>query len=147
MNKYPTANRKFIILEGCDRTGKSTAWLSINELTKYSHYVLDRGPIGFLAYDIRYKKGLDLFSCHYKDLVKLSDFDDIVILYFYADKEILQKRVESTGHEFVNYKDDLAAYEEALDLAEKIGIKIHKLDTTEIHVHNHIKNLISEGVL
>lgn len=147
MNKYPTANRKFIILEGCDRTGKSTAWLEINKLTKYSHYVLDRGPIGFLAYDIRYKKGNDLISRHYEDLIKLSETKDIVVLYFYADEKVLQERVENTGHEFIDYKDDFEAYEKSLRIAKNLGIKVYTLDTTEIHVSDHIKNLISEGVL
>lgn len=148
MKQYPTEKRKLVILEGVDRSGKSTAWEEINKQTKYSHYVMDRGPIGFLAYDFIYDKGEELVEKHGEDIKKLAKMEDVVVLYFIASPEELERRVRETGHEPVDYDLNLRLYAAALQFADDTtDLDIIVLDTTETHVKDHIKELIKKDIL
>ncbi|MFD6442158.1 hypothetical protein ACFWDG_20720 [Peribacillus sp. NPDC060186] len=67
---------KFIILEGVDRSCKDSMQDAIDKATRYKHFIIVRGPIGFMAYCELFKKGYQLFHAYCdmeKDLLKIGN--------------------------------------------------------------------------
>ena len=135
---------KFIILEGCDRTGKSSMQDEIDKQTKYKHFVLDRGPIGFKAYCEIFNKDQKLFNSYNKSEEEFLQLSNILVIYLDCSTEILIERCLKTNHEILDFNHHKKIYKKYYDQSKLNKIKV---DTTEKHVSEIVKELINQGVL
>lgn len=84
-----------IILEGVDRTGKTSVQRSLDILSDYRNFVMIRGPVGFLTYNRIYSKGVS--EKDYYDLEKdIKEMRHLMVL-LYAPPETLQRRAKETN--------------------------------------------------
>lgn len=90
MQKQP----KLIILEGTDRCGKTTLQLALNKRFKYTHIILDRGPVGFQAYHEIF--GRDPQTKYYKEMEQqLKETNHLMIYLTCSTKEQLRRCYET----------------------------------------------------
>lgn len=84
-----------IILEGVDRTGKTTVQSHLDQVSNYRNFVLIRGPIGFLTYNKIYdKKVKEKYYLELEEqLLKVRHF----VIFLYAPLEVLEKRAKETN--------------------------------------------------
>lgn len=144
MSRVPA---KLVILEGVDRSGKDSLWDAIDRITKYKHYVHDRGPVGFLVYDEFYDKSPDR---HIDDLENLKDWaklKNVVIIYLECNTKELMRRVEETEHEPVPFDEHKALYDKYLIEAMNLGIQVEQVRTDEFLPSAIVERLIERGVL
>jgi thymidylate kinase len=137
---------KIVILEGVDRCGKTTMQQEINKQTKYKHIVVDRGPIGFKAYCEIFGRPEKLFRKYNKlewDLAQLMK-DEILVIYIDCATDVLIERCLQTSHEIVDFDLHKSIYEKYFNESPLRKIKV---DTTNRHASEIIRDLISEGVL
>lgn len=135
---------KFIILEGVDRTGKSTMQLAINKSTKYKHYVMDRGPIGFKAYCEIFNKDKELFESYDKSEKEFLNIDNVLVIYLDCDTSVLIDRCIKTGHETIDYPFHKKIYEKYYNESKLAKVKV---DTTNTSVYEIAEELVKKGVI
>ena len=140
-----TAPPKIVIISATDRAGKDTMINEIDRQTKYKHMTMDRGPDAFQAYCDIFDKGEELKD-YYKEMEKrLSDNPDVLAIYIDCSTEELERRCKETDHEILDFdyhKSFLEYYFDESEYKNKI-----KIDTTNTHVKEHVKNLIEQGIL
>lgn len=135
---------KFIILEGVDRSGKDSMQDAIDKHTRYKHFVMDRGPIGFKAYCELFNKGGSLFRAYCEAEEQWSLLDDVLVIYLTADTETLLDRCARTNHEILDFDHHKKVYEHYLNTSP---LKHIVADTTYRHVDEIVQDLVKEGVL
>lgn len=139
-----TADPKFIILEGVDRTGKGSMQDAIDKATNYKHIITDRGPIGFQAYCEIFNKPKELFLA-YQDMEKeLLFVPNVLVIYLTASTEVLIDRCIKTNHEILDFDYHKEVYEKYINATLLPTITV---DTTEKHVTEIVQDLIAEGIL
>ncbi|AJO60857.1 Deoxyadenosine/deoxycytidine kinase (plasmid) [Bacillus subtilis] len=135
---------KIIILEGVDRSGKSTLQHAINKATCYKHIVVDRGPIGFKTYCDLFSRDPQLWD-NYDDLEKhLAKMEDVLVIYLDCDTKVLIDRCIQTGHEILDYTLHKHFYKFYFD---KSPMKKIIVDTTYKTPEEIANDLVKEGVL
>ena len=53
-NMEKSATPQIIIFEGIDKVGKSTLKALLDKKANFNHWVIDRGPLSHMAYNIAY---------------------------------------------------------------------------------------------
>ena len=88
----------YLVFEGLDKTGKGTLEKLIGKFTDYEHVVVDRGPLGYIAYDIIHNrltdKRLKMFEAEW-NMIK----NDAIIIYCFAKNETIRARQEQHKEE------------------------------------------------
>lgn len=135
---------KFIILEGCDRTGKSSMQDEIDKQTKYKHFVLDRGPIGFKAYCEIFNKDQELFNSYSKSEEEFLQLSNILVIYLDCSTETLIERCLKTNHEILDFNYHKKIYEKYYNQSKLNKIKV---DTTHKNVSEIVEDLVKNGVI
>lgn len=131
---------KIIILEGVDRSGKSTLQHAINKATCYKHIVVDRGPIGFKTYCDLFSRDPQLWD-NYDDLEKhLAKMEDVLVIYLDCDTKVLIDRCIQTGHEILDYTLHKHFYKFYFD---KSPMKKIIVDTTYIRLLRKLPTILS----
>ena len=106
-----------VILEGSDRSGKSTIYQALRRATNYQAFVIDRFVGSNFAYDRVFDR--ENREPEYLQLEeKLSDIFDILVVFLHADDEILFSR-ESTDEErrdIISVKEPYRIYKEQTSL-------------------------------
>ena len=126
---------KLIMMDGIDRTGKDSLAGSIFFNSGFKELIMNRGILSNIAYAIRYNRGDDVVN-GYLDVLKKADEslgDQLVTIYMICDFDVIQKRIEVTGHEPVDLAADQKAFHEAIDLVIE-HVPMHKIifaDSTE----------------
>lgn len=81
----------YLVFEGLDKTGKGTLEKLVGKFTNYEHIVVDRGPLGYIAYDTIHNRltdeRLEIFEYDWS-MIK----DDAVIIYCFAKNETIRAR-------------------------------------------------------
>jgi thymidylate kinase len=139
-----TATPKLIILEGVDRSGKDTMWEEIDKQTKYRHMVMDRGPIGFKTYCELFSKPRELFVAYHAMEEEMCNLDNVLVIYIDCSTEVLIDRCIKTNHEIIDYDRHKSVYETFFNSSKLPKIKV---DTTERHARDIVRDLIVEGIL
>jgi len=139
-----TTPPKFIILEGVDRSGKGSMQNAIDKATKYKHFVMDRGPIGFMTYCVLFNKPKDLYTEYQHMENVFSQIPNILMIYLTASTEELIDRCIRTNHEILDFDLHKKVYESYVKASKIPSITI---DTTEKHVDEIVQDLIKEGIL
>lgn len=80
---------RVILIDGLDRTGKSTLIKNIHQLTSFKHILVDRGPISFEAYN----EIFDRPSEDYSDLF----LTDVLSIALICPVRVLKERFELTN--------------------------------------------------
>ena len=136
---------KIVIVSATDRAGKDTMIDEIDRQTKYKHMTMDRGPAAFQAYCDIFDKGEELKGYYKKMEKKLTDNPHVLAIYIDCSTEELERRCRETNHEILDFDYHKAFLEYYFDKAPyKNKVKI---DTTEKHVSEIVKELINQGVL
>lgn len=121
MKLNQTASPVVVIIEGVDRTGKDTLQQSLNKLTDYKNMVMIRGPIGFLAYNKIYNKGVN--PQEYLALENQLKQVNHLVVYLTADTDELLHRFIETNEEPLR--------------EEKANSNVSRRQTIEIHKKVH----------
>lgn len=107
----------FLIYEGVDKVGKGTIEQLMNKRHGYQFVNIDRGPLGFIAYDKIYDRLTeDRLRIYEKEwnLIK----NNCLVIYLYASEETSFKRILEHNEEMFN-KGSLTAqakiYKEVID--------------------------------
>lgn len=140
----------FLVFEGLDKTGKGTLEKLVGKLTNYEHIVIDRGPLGYIAYDTIHNrltnKRLKMFESEWNMIKK-----DAIIIYCFARNETVRIRQ-------IKHKEEVFTYER-INRESKIYMKIITkytgfkhcilVDTTYItpdECAEHIKRCIDKDI-
>ena len=93
----------FLVFEGLDKTGKGTLEKLVGKLTNYEHVVVDRGPLGYIAYDTIHNrltnKRLKMFESEWNMIKK-----DAIIIYCFARNETIRTRQIKHNEEVFTYE-------------------------------------------
>jgi thymidylate kinase len=136
---------KIIVISAVDRAGKDTLINEIDKQTKYKHMTMDRGPESFQAYCDIFEKSDDLKETYKEMEIQLAKSDCVLAIYIDCSTEELERRCIETNHEILDFDYHKAVMEFYFDnSAYKNKIKI---DTTEKHVSEIVKELIEGGIL
>lgn len=136
---------KIVILSAVDRAGKDTMINEIDKQTRYKHMTMDRGPESFQAYCDIFNKGDDLKEIYKEMELELSKTDIVLAIYIDCSTEELERRCIETNHEILDFDYHKSVMEHYFDKAPyKNKVKI---DTTNKHISEIVKELIEEGVL
>lgn len=135
---------KMIILEGVDRSGKGSLHEAIDKLTKYKHFVMDRGPIGFKAYCDIFEKGNELFDLYTEMENNLSKIPNVLVIYIDCETEELIRRCKETNHEIIDYSTHKYFYE--VNYGESPLEKV-RVNTTKMSAEEIVQKLIDMGLL
>lgn len=139
------AEPKILIINGVDRVGKDSFIEEIDKQTKYKYITVDRGPDSFQAYCDIFNKG-DLLKSKYKDIEKtLTENPNVLAIYIDCSTEELERRCKRTNHEILDFdyhKEAMEYYFDKANYQNKI-----KIDTTNFHVRDIVKELINKGVI
>lgn len=132
-----------IIIEGVDRTGKTTLQERLKKHYQYRHLTIVRGPVGMKAYNEIYDRSgtngyLDLMEQSFKKL-------GAIMIYLYADEKVIKKRLEEEiGAEKIDVKYNQRVYDQYYNWSSlnkfKINTGQHNLDG----VFNLVVNKIDE---
>lgn len=146
MRYIEEAPAKFIIIAGVDRSGKDTLINEIDRQTKYKHITIDRGPESFQAYCDIFEKSDDLKESYKNMELALSSLGEHVLaIYVDCSTEELERRCIETNHEILDFdyhKTFMEYYFDKSSYDKKI-----KIDTTDRHVSEIVKDLIKGGIL
>ena len=92
----------YLVFEGLDKTGKGTLEKLVGKFTNYEHIVVDRGPLGYIAYDTIHNRltdeRLEMFESEW-DMIK----EDAVIVYCFARNETIRMRQAEHEEEVFTY--------------------------------------------
>jgi len=144
--KFKTNKKsKLIIFEGVDKSGKSTTLTEINKATNYAHWLTDRGPISYLAYD-------EYFGRNIVNKTSMIEFikrnaDDILIIYFYASDKVLKQRYKKHNHEDVDIQGHKKIFEKYINDLSKTN-KVCSIDTSKTSIRevtNKVLNFIQQN--
>lgn len=83
-----------LIIEGMDRSGKTTLINYINKKNNFLHLILDRGPIGYKTYCALLDK--EQKPEDYDKLEKQLLQVEHLCIYLYADKKVIKQRFIET---------------------------------------------------
>lgn len=139
------SNTKIVILEGCDRSGKDSMQIAIDEITKYKHMCMDRGPVGFAAYKEIFKKSDERVSL--EELKRIEDGlrqTPHLMIYIDCDPDEIRRRCDATNHEHYPVEGHQAVYEEWFERSTLHKVKV---DSSKKHVKEIVKDLVNFGLL
>lgn len=142
--EYSTTEPKIIILEGVDRVGKSTLKDTIHKLTNFKHFLIDRGPISYMAYCEIFNRPIDLYL-KYSDMEKrLAKMPNVLVFYLTANNETLIDRCIADNHEIIDFDFHKQVFERIIKTSPLKSITI---DTSNNSPESIVTDLIKEGVL
>ena len=123
-----------LIIDGMDRTGKTSLIREINKLTDYLPLIIDRGPIGYKTYCELYSRevkpeaydNLERELCNVKHLC----------VYLHASQAVIEQRFLDTGEPVLKWsvKKNLDVYNKYYELSKlnKIKFDSGKLTTAQL---------------
>jgi len=88
-----------LIIDGMDKSGKTTLINFINKKTKYAPLILDRGPIGYKVYSEIFKR--QNTPADYDMLEKTLLKSKHLCIYLYADEQEIKNRFLTSGEKKV----------------------------------------------
>ena len=92
-----------VMLEGVDRTGKTTLQRRLNKATNFSFMIIDRSYLTHTVYNEVYNRGVSEET--YKKIEDMFLNLNSALIYLYADAEIINKRLEEEHvEELTDYK-------------------------------------------
>lgn len=135
---------KLIVIEGIDRTGKTTLMSCINKLTNYKHCVIDRGIISTLAYGLIYQRDFETL-CGLTELEReFSKIKNHLIIYVDCDTDVIQQRINDTQHEYVDIEMNKNAFETIL---KDTTLNVVRVNTTNNTSEKIVEELINRGLI
>ena len=89
----------FIIWEGVDKVGKDTLKALYDKKTKWADVNLNRGPLGYLAYDKAFnRETTESVRRHLEEWEQIKN--NALVVYLEADTKDIMKRIAEHGDEF-----------------------------------------------
>ena len=125
-----------VIYEGMDKVGKTTLIRKVDNITKFNHFNMDRGPAGFLAYDAIFSRSSHNRMKSYDETLNGLSKMNCLIVYLYAEENDINKRLKEHNEklpEGTNVKDTLRIYESFVDECYK-DFNLIKLNTSKLTI-------------
>lgn len=85
-----------VIFEGMDKTGKTTLKEEFNKITKFKHFVIDRGPISNIVYNKLLRHNADNNMFFYEVIDHLSKLDHLIV-FCTAHKQDINDRLKANN--------------------------------------------------
>lgn len=99
----------FIVIEGVDRTGKTTLQHSLNKFFNFKYIVIDRSHLSHIVYNKIFKRGVD--EKYYKEIeTKFREMDTILIYLFAEPDTIFARLNQEENHEEIDIIKHLKVY-------------------------------------
>jgi len=109
-------NNVFLLLEGVDRSGKTSTFKEIVKQSSGSYYMTDRTPLSVLVYAKIFKRNVN--NKYFWNLLKVFlNYYNSYFIYFYADESILKQRHVNTNEKYMNIKVHLREYNNFINKA------------------------------
>ena len=124
----------WVIFEGLDKSGKGTLEWEFLKATNFKHIVIDRGPAGYLTFDLLLKRQTKEGNNEYVNNVSLmKESKAFVVVYCKAPADIAIKRINEHNEKCpYNYEKAQELYDDAIEtLYKNQGIKVIEVDTTK----------------
>ena len=124
----------WIIFEGLDKSGKGTLEREVLKATNYKHIIIDRGPVGYTAFDILFGRVTterrNAFSRNVTDMKMTRNF---IVVYCKVPANIAMERIKEHNESCpYDYKFAQEIYDEGIEILYKQnGIKVIEVDTTK----------------
>ena len=83
-----------LIFEGPDKVGKTTLMKAMNKRDSYNHYNIDRGPAGYITYDLLFNR--NNYEREKQNLLWAENLNkqDVLFIYLYCSKDIVEQRLK-----------------------------------------------------
>lgn len=125
----------WVIFEGLDKAGKTTLEWEFLKATNFKHVIIDRGPAGYVAFDILFDRCSASGNFNFaRNLELMATFPyDFLVVYCKVPKDIAMQRLKEHNEECpYDYEYAQTIYDRAIkNLYEKEGIKVLTVDTTK----------------
>lgn len=90
----------WVVFEGLDKAGKTTLEWAFLKATNFKHMIIDRGPIGYMTFDILFDRNNDKSRLDFIDYAKrTTESNDFMIVYCFASEEVAMKRLKEHNEE------------------------------------------------
>ena len=129
---------QLIIIDGVDRTGKTSLINYINKQTNYKPLIMDRGPIGYMAYCEIYKKKVK--PSDYWFLERGLTYVPHLCVYLYANVKTIKQRFKDTNEPPLvgGIRKHLEIYNKYAKDSKLRVIKFNTTYTTTKQIYNQI---------
>lgn len=118
---------QIIIFDGVDKTGKSTLKGLLEKKTNFFNWVIDRGPLSALVYNIVYNRGEQNLDIN--NITKICP--DAVLIYCTANTATIRRRIANFPNEpIIDVEKDKMIFEAVLNTTAHMWKKVIMIDTT-----------------
>ena len=124
----------FVVFEGLDKSGKGTLEWELLKATNFKHIIIDRGPAGYLTFDLLFGRVTDEKQKECADnIVLMRDTGKFVVIYCKVPADIAIQRINEHNEECpYNYEYAQEIYNDVVEtLYKDEGIKVIEVDTTK----------------
>ena len=90
----------WVVFEGLDKAGKTTLEWAFLKATNFKHMIIDRGPIGYMTFDILFNRGSNESQSNFIGYAKkATESNDFMIVYCFVSEEVAMKRLKEHNEE------------------------------------------------
>ena len=135
----------FVVFEGLDKAGKTTLEWEFLKATNFKHMVIDRGPMGYSAFDKIFGRSTKLGDRDFIHFArKITKSDDYMIVYCVVDKNVADERLkahnETCPYDYGKaqklYRDNVHRYYKA--------DKVIEIDTTYLSIEECVELIVEK---
>ncbi len=117
---------QIIVFDGIDKVGKSTLKVMLDKATNFNHWVIDRGPLSHISYNIIYnRQGQNSLVNTITDVCA-----NAILVYVTASVDTINARVTETCHEQIDILRDKATFDAILAATGYLWKGIITVDTS-----------------
>ena len=135
----------WVVFEGLDKTGKTTLEWAFLKATNFKHFVIDRGPAGYMTFDKIFSRETSSSNQEFiHQAQKIMDSNDFMVVYCTVEKETAEKRLVLHG-ETCPYDYDKAQklYHDNVYKCYQLE-KTLELDTTNKSIDECVKLIVQK---
>lgn len=138
----------WVVFEGLDKAGKGTLEWELLKATNFKHIVIDRGPVGYITFDVLFNRIEDIdvdtreFLINIKDMIVSKNF--LVVYCKVPVVTALQRITEHNETCPYNYEHAQMLYDRNIRaLYEDNGINVVTIDTTK-SIEECVKQIVEK---
>lgn len=136
----------WVIFEGLDKSGKGTLEWEFLKATNFKHMVIDRGPVGYLTFDVIFNRQTTKGNLDFISLASeiMENSEDFMVVYCFADEKVVNKRLEE--HEETCPYDYVESQKYYLSNIRKYykSEKTLELDTSDRSIYECVQMIIEK---
>lgn len=116
----------WIIFEGLDKSGKTTLMREFAKATQYTHILIDRGPAGYITYDVLFKRHTSNREANFLQQAKHITQNNTIVIYCYANEEVTNRRLQQHNEKQIEVNK---TFEQMQDMYTQNVFKCYGMDS------------------